>query len=712
MKKMRSIWTMILLFSLHSLHADEGMWLPILLKSIEGDMRAAGLKLSAEDIYSVNKSSLKDAIVLFGGGCTGEIVSSEGLLFTNHHCGFSQIQAHSDINHDYITNGFWAMKRDQELSNPGLEVTFIVRMEDVTKKALEGVNEKLSETRRAEVIKQNIAAITASATKESHQNAMVRAFYYGNEYYMFITETYKDVRLVGAPPQSIGNFGGDTDNWVWPRHTADFSVFRVYMSPEGKPAEYNKNNVPYKPKHFFPVNLKGVEQGDFTMVYGFPGRTQEYLVSQSVEVVMNVEDPARVKIRDERLRIMKEEMVKNDTVRIQYASKYAGVANGWKKWKGEMRGLKRASAIEKKQTYEKAFGSTVDRENKYSDYRNILKTYQSLYQDYKPMKREQVYFSEVFNGMECVQLARGISNIFAVQTASVRQGEVQKLQTNLDAIFKDYSPKVDKRIMKQLLTLYREGLDKKRLPDVFSLIDSKYEGNIEKYVDDIFPKSMFTDKERYKAMLGNFDENAIKNDGIFQLSKSMVDWYNEKIYNYITKTDISIDSLNRCYMQAQRNVMVKRKFYPDANSTLRVTYGKVEGFKPDDGMTYEYYTTLSGIFQKHDTDPNNADYKYPERLGSLYERRDFGGYSKNGEIRTCFLASNHTSGGNSGSPVIDANGNLIGINFDRCWEGTMSDINYDVTQCRNISVDIRYVLFIIDKYAGAGYLLNEMKLIK
>lgn len=513
---------MLVLFLHQNARADEGMWLPILLRSVEADMRNSGFKLTAEDIYSINRSSMKDAVVLFGGGCTGEIVSGDGLLFTNHHCGFGQIQSHSTVEHDYLTNGFWAMKREQELPNPGLTVTFIVRMEDVTKKILEGVNSKLTEAKRAEIIKANIAKTSAEITHSDYQQVVIRPFYYGNEYYSFVVETYRDVRLVGAPPQSIGNFGGDTDNWVWPRHTADFSMFRIYMSPDGKPADYSPANVPYKPKYFFPVSLKGVKENDFTMVYGFPGRTQEYLHSQSVEVIQEVEDPIRIKIRDERLDLMREDMAKTDTVRIKYASKYAGVANGWKKWKGEMRGLQRANALKKKQMNEETFGNIVNRDNRYVQYRGVLPKYQEIYKDYKSMKKEQVYFGEVFNALESMQLSRGIDAALRPAEQEAQAMEVSKFRENAKGFFKDYNANTDKRIMTKLLEMYRDGLDSVRLPEIYRTIKVKFGGSVESYVNDYFATSIFTDEARLMAALNKVDAQAIKKDPAYVLAQSML----------------------------------------------------------------------------------------------------------------------------------------------------------------------------------------------
>ncbi len=706
MKKVFSIF--LLSLSVFSLHADEGMWLPLLLKGIEGDMQAAGFKLTAEDIYSVNKSSMKDAVCLFGGGCTAELISGEGLLLTNHHCGFEQIQSHSSVGNDYLSNGFWAKNRQEELTNPGLSATFIIRMEDVTKQILAGVNANMKEADRKATISANITTVSAKTSKESYQNVMIRPFYYGNEYYLFVVETYNDVRMVGAPPQAIGNFGGDTDNWVWPRHTADFSVFRIYSDKNGKPAEYSPDNVPFKPRSFFPISLKGVEQNDFTMVFGFPGRTQEYLSSYALSNLMSIEDPIRVGVREARLAVIKNEMRQNDTVRIKYASKYAGIANGWKKWKGEMKGLKKTDALSRKNAYEAEFTKFAAQDGK--SYGNILQNLKSVYENsYNDLKTAQVSYYEIFSAFESVQLSRGMEALLT----SKDDVSVNKYRIGAEEFFKDYDAKVDKKVMAALIPLYLKTVPEKQRPPIFSTMEAQYKGDWNKYLDNYFATSVFTNQARLTTTLTKIDAEKIKKDPAFALMKGMMDWYISTIEMPFKVNEAKIDSLNRAYMQAQREVMTKRVFYPDANSTLRLTYGKVEGFSPDDGVKYTYFTTLTGMAAKQESEPQNLDYKMDSRLQTFQAKKDFGQYAaKDGELHTCFLASNHTTGGNSGSPVINGNGELIGINFDRCWESTMSDVNYDVTQCRNISADIRYVLFVIDKYAGAGYLLNEMKVVK
>lgn len=706
MKKLFSIF--LLSFIAFSLKADEGMWLPLLLKGIEGDMQAAGFKLTAEDIYSVNKSSMKDAVCLFGGGCTAELISGEGLLLTNHHCGFEQIQSHSSVGNDYLSNGFWAKNRQEELTNPGLSVTFIIRMEDVTKAILTGVSPKMSEAERKAIIAANISSVASKTSKESYQNVMIRPFYYGNEYYLFVVETYNDVRMVGAPPQAIGNYGGDTDNWVWPRHTADFSVFRIYADKNGKPADYSPENVPFKPRSFFPVSLKGVEPNDFTMVFGFPGRTQEYISSFALANLMNIEDPIRVGIRETRLALIKNEMRQNDTIRIKYASKYAGIANGWKKWKGEMKGLKKTDGLSKKRYYEAEFTKFSAQDGK--NYGQILDNLKAVYENtYNDLKTAQVSYYEMFSAFESVQLSRGIEP-FLNNKDDVG---LNKYRVGAEEFFKDYDANVDKKVMAALLPMYLKTVPEKQRPPMLKALETQYKGDWNKYLDNYFATSIFTNKARLMTALGKIDVEKIKKDPAFALMKGMFDWYIGNIETPFKLNDAKIDSLNRVYMQAQREVMTKRTFYPDANSTLRLTYGKVEGFSPDDGVKYTYFTTLSGMADKFESYPENVDYKMDTRLQDFEKKKDFGPYAaKDGELHTCFLASNHTTGGNSGSPVINGNGELIGINFDRCWESTMSDVNYDVTQCRNITADIRYVLFVIDKYAGAGYLLNEMKIVK
>lgn len=697
--------------------ADEGMWLPVLLDQLNiADMKARGFKLSAEDIYSVNKSSMKDAVCQFGGGCTGEIISGKGLLLTNHHCGYSAIHALSTDSKNYLRDGYWAMNPDQELPCPGITAVFIVSMEEVTTKVLAGVQDTMSEAGRAKAIEKNIRELEKANTKDGHE-ALVRAFYYGNVYYMFITETFKDVRLVGAPPEQIGNFGQDSDNWMWPRQTGDFSLFRVYADKNNKPAEYSKDNVPYVPKHFFKINAAGVGENDFTMVYGFPGRTTEYLSSWGVSLTQNVSDPVKVKLRTQRINIMEEEMAKNDSVQLRYAAKRNSVANYWKKWQGEMNGLENANAIGRKQVFEKDFQlrASADAAKK-AKYGNLLSQLEAAHKELEPWQRSYDYMTEGCMSVEVLRFANTFRKLIELSQdpktdTAVFNKTLRGQHGGSGRFFDEYNLVIDKRIAVALFNEAARGMDPAHQPPVFALVKTKYKGDFGKYFDELLGKSIFTNRVKMMGLLGKYkaaDWKKLASDPLYKLTLEIFNHYNNLILPEWMKRNNEINRLNRVYMAAQMELFPEKKFYPDANSTLRVAYGKVDDYSPRDGVTYNWYCTLDGVMQKEDS--TIFDYKVPSRLRMLWEKKDFGRYAdkKDGKLHTSFIATNHTTGGNSGSPVLDANGNLIGTNFDRCWEGTMSDINYDPSVCRNITLDVRYTLFIIDKYGGAGYLLNEM----
>ncbi len=699
--------------------ADEGMWLPLFLKAMnESDMQSKGLKLSAEDIYSINKSSLKDAIVHFGGGCTAEIISEQGLMFTNHHCGYGQIQAHSSVENDLLTNGFWAKSQAEELTNPGLTATLIVRMEDVTSKILENITIGMTEALREKKINEAMALIIKEATKDTHYGAYIRPFFYGNEYYMFVTETFKDIRLVGAPPSSIGKFGGDTDNWMWPRHTGDFSVFRIYANKDNKPAEYSKDNVPYKPKYVIPISIKGVEENDFTMVYGFPGRTTEYLSSFAVNLIMNESDPAKVKIREKRLSIWDADMKASDKVRIQYAAKYAGIANYWKKWDGEIRGLKKADAINKKILFEQDFLLKVNTDDDAKGkYGNLFSDLQKLHAEISPWNKQRDYHSEAIMGIEGVTVASYFLNLIdslnTGKKAKDFQKNLDKIKTDAAAFYKNYNAATDEKICAAMLKLFVDNIEPSQRASIFSEIDKKYKGDFEKYAKDIYSKSMFVSEAKVMAAIADMDKNykKVDKDPIFKLMRSCLTKYRSEISPKYAELDGKITILNRLYMKAMRELITTKKYYPDANSTLRVAYGKVEGYEPRDGVHYNYFTTLDGVMEKEN--PAVDEFVVAPKLKELYLKKDYGQYAnKSGDLPVAFCASNHTTGGNSGSPVFNGDGQLIGTNFDRNWEGTMSDIFFNPDQVRNIVLDVRFTLFVIDKFAGAGYLLNEMKLMK
>ncbi len=698
------------------LMAGEGMWIPMLLQQMnEKEMQEMGMKITAEDIYSVNHSSLKDAILLFGRGCTAELISDEGLLLTNHHCGFGQIQKHSTVAHDYLTDGFWAMNRDEELVNPGLTATLLIRMEDVTAGVLEGVTDNMTEKMRDALIAQNSKKIIAELEKDSLYQGSIKPFFNGNQYYMMVTETFKDIRLVGAPPSNIGKFGGDTDNWMWPRHTGDFSLFRIYVGKDGKPAEYSPDNVPYQPKFHFPISIDGVEENDFTFVFGYPANTSEYLPSYAIEMITEVQNPQKIKLRGTRLDIFGKYAEKDPQVRIQYASKDARVANYWKKMIGESGGIKRMKGIERKKNYEADFQQWANN----NTYSQLLPTFEQVYTRLTPLNVATDYLMEAGLAIELVSYANGFSKLAALsETKPVDSEKINAEKTALlgktKAFFKDYYQPIDEEVMAALLKIYDENLEQKYKPAFFTEIHKKYKGDFQAFTNAVFKKSIFDKQEEITQFIENYRPNDLKKlekDPAFKMSQEMMAMYNGEIKQQRIALNNTLDSLQRLYMKAQMEMKPDARFYPDANFTLRVTYGNVNGFSPKDAVYYKHFTTLEGIMQKEN--PDVYDYVVEEKLKELYNQKDYGRYAdKDGKLHVAFAASNHTTGGNSGSPVLNAEGQLVGVNFDRCWEGTMSDLMYDPEVCRNISLDIRYFLFIVDKFAGAGYLVDEMTIVE
>ncbi len=698
------------------LMAGEGMWIPMLLQQMnEKEMQEMGMKITAEDIYSVNHSSLKDAILLFGRGCTAELISDEGLLLTNHHCGFGQIQKHSTVAHDYLTDGFWAMNRDEELVNPGLTATLLIRMEDVTTGVLEGVTNDMTEKMRDALIAQNSKKIIAELEKDSLYQGSIKPFFNGNQYYMMVTETFKDVRLVGAPPSNIGKFGGDTDNWMWPRHTGDFSLFRIYVDKDGKPAEYAEDNIPYQPTYHFPISIAGVEENDFTFVFGYPARTSEYLPSYAIEMITEVQNPQKIKLRGTRLDIFGKYAEKDPQVRIQYASKDARVANYWKKMIGESGGIKRMKGIERKEAYETEFQQWANN----NGYKKLLPTFKNVYTQLTPLNVATDYLMEAGLAIELVSYANGFSKLAALsETKPVDSEKINTEKTALlgktNTFFKDYYQPIDEEVMAALLKIYDENLEQKYKPAFFTEIHKKYKGDFLAYTNHVFKKSMFNKQDEITEFIENYrskDLKKLKKDPAFKMAQEMRTMYNGEIKQQRIALNNTLDSLQRLYMKAQMEMEPDARFYPDANFTLRVTYGNVNGFSPKDAVYYKHFTTLEGIMQKEN--PDVYDYVVEEKLKELYNNKDYGRYAdKDGKLHVAFAASNHTTGGNSGSPVLNAEGQLVGVNFDRCWEGTMSDLMYDPEMCRNISLDIRYFLFIVDKFAGAGYLVDEMTIVE
>ncbi len=703
-------------FTTFSVKADEGMWIPMLLEQLnQKEMQSMGMKISANDIYSINHSSLKDAILLFGGGCTAEIVSNQGLIFTNHHCGYSSIQSHSSLDHDYLTNGFWAKSFKEELLNPGLTATLLVRMEDVTAKVLSAVNNTMNEIQREEAIDKVCKLLENEAVINTHYKAIVKPFYYGNQYYLFVTEVFKDIRLVGAPPSNIGKFGGDTDNWMWPRHTGDFSVFRIYVGKDNKPADYSPDNVPYQPKKHLEISLKGVEKNDFTFVFGYPGRTQEYLTSYAVDLLTNSDNPARIKMRDKRLEIIGNDINNDKLVRIQYSAKYAGIANGWKKWIGENRGINRLKAISKKQAFETEFQNWVEKDEKRkNEYGGLIQEFEKTYNEIKPYTMASVYFTEAGLAPEIIRFAWGFRKLIDKRMQSEDfQKTLEQFRNGLAGYFKNYNENTDKKIFAELMKIYFEDCDVKFQPEYFEKIKKKYKGDFQKFAEDTYNKSFMSSIEKASAFLNAkvIHIKKIEKDPAYILAENIYNNYIKNIQNQLVTLNEKTDSLYRIYMKAIMEMQPDKRFYPDANSTLRVTYGKVNDYFPKDAVQYLHYTTIEGIMQKEDT--TIYDYVVVPKLKLLYNTKDYGRYAnKSGEMPVAFIGTNHTTGGNSGSPVLNAYGQLVGINFDRNWEGTMSDIIYDPDQCRNITLDIRYCLFIIDKFAGADNLIKELSIIE
>ena len=684
--KKNFLFVLVLLTAFQPLKADEGMWLPLLISNRIGDMQAKGFRLTAEDVYSVNKASLKDAVVLFGGGCTGEVVSRDGLLFTNHHCGYSQIQQHSSVEHDYLRDGFWAMNKDEELPNPGLTVSFLQRMEEVTDQVLKGYEPSMTEIQRDSVVRVNSAAITKAINDpDKGIRASVEGLYYANQYFLFVYKIYSDVRLVGAPPSSIGKFGGDTDNWMWPRHTGDFSIFRIYANKDNEPAEYSKDNVPYKPKRFFTISRKGVKEGDFTFVYGCPGSTKEYVTSDEVRYIANISDPEKIALRTQRLDIQKKYMSQDQAVRIQYSSKNASVSNAWKKWQGEAKGLARRKTLDSKIAFEQEF-RTWSKENQYN---GLLEQLASLYEQRNPYFRASEYYNETVSTIELLTFANRI------YTALEAERPISEIA---DLFFKDYYQPIDEETFVAMMKAFDNQMSSTFKPSYFSEKLSNY-GSIEAWRDDLYAHSLFTDKSKV-INLTKDDLSKIEKDPAYEMYKAFNQWYRKDIQPPISRISRDIYLAYRKYMKAQMEFQPDKAFYPDANLTLRVAYGHVAGYSPSDAVYYSPVSTLKGIIEKDD--PNIFDYNIPQTLRDIYAE---GGHD---DQPVCFLATNHTSGGNSGSPVINADGELIGINFDRVWEGTMSDLAFDPDFCRNISLDIRYLLFVLEKIGHAQWLLDEM----
>lgn len=685
--------------------ADEGMWLPSLISQRITDMQEKGFRLSAEDIYSVNQASLKDAVVLFGRGCTGELISAEGLLLTNHHCGYGQIQKHSSVEHDYLKDGFWAMSREEELPNPGLSVSFLERMEDVTDIILNGYESGMSEDQRVEIVKNNSKALIDEVTKDGKGlRATVEALYYGNQYFLFLYRQYEDVRLVGAPPSSIGKFGGDTDNWMWPRHTGDFSMFRIYADKNNNPAPYSEDNVPYRPKKYFRISTKGVQEGDFTFIYGFPGSTKEYIHSEGVRYIEEIGDPHKINLRTLRLDIMNKYQAQSQKVRIQYSSKNANVSNAWKKWQGEVKGIKKMKTVLTKQEFEKAF----DRWAQGGEFDGVIDRIAGIYKELEPYQFATDYYSETVRTVEIANFAMSIARLFGQEDSTITFDSA-KAAALAEVFYKDWYLPIDKETFVAVMNEYDRNVPADFKPAYYRGKLASY-GSIDAWAEDIFTGSIFTDPDKVAALTAG-DKDVVMADPATEFFNEFLKWYAADIQPVATRLNQELQLAYRDYMRGQmvycRTQRVPKAFYPDANLTLRVAYGHIKGYSPADGVYYTPSSTIKGIMEKDN--PDIFDYNIPQRLRDIYATKDYGRWADaSGEVPVCFIATNHTTGGNSGSPVINADGDLIGLNFDRVWEGTMSDIIFDPEICRNIALDVRYVLFTIDKIGEADYLFDEM----
>jgi len=700
------------------IRADEGMWLlPLIEKLNMGKMTELGLKLSAEDIYSINRASLKDAVVIFGGGCTAEIVSPQGLLLTNHHCGYDQIQEHSSVEHDYLKDGFWAMSKEEELPNPGLSVTFLIRIEDVTNQVLAAVKDGMNETERNNAINEVRLAIQKKAMEGTWYNAIVSNFYNGNQFYLFVYERYNDVRLVGAPPSSIGKFGHDTDNWEWPRHTGDFSVFRVYTAPDGRPAPYSKNNIPLKPRYYLPISIKELNKGDFAMILGYPGRTLRYYTSYEVDELLKITHPNRIKIRGIRQEILMADMKADEKVNIQYASKYSNSSNYWKYSIGQKAGLEKLDVKAKKEEIENQFNKWInenpDKKAKYGEALNLIKNAIEKRAEYA---NAQQYISESFiQGCEILGLGEIASALISAMNSEEKDWLTElitNLKDNITPLFyKDYNPPTDMKSVKAMMKLYREDVPAKFHPDFYvNIVDKKFKGDIDRFVDYMFVKSVFSDESKFLAFLEKPSIKVLEKDPVYLVSASINKLATE-VMNALRQYDADLSKGRRLWMAALMEMMPDKTQYPDANSTMRLTYGSVLDYDPRDAVTYKYFTTLKGVVEKYK--PGDYEFDTPQRLLDLYDRKEFGRYgSSKGYMPVCFTTNNDITGGNSGSPVINAYGELIGLAFDGNWEAMSGDVAYEPDLQRTIAVDIRYVLWIMDVYAGARHLVDEMTVVK
>ncbi len=715
MKKLIVLFSGLFMLNISMVRADEGMWLLSLLGKNYEQMKAEGFKLTPEDIYNVNQNCLKDAIVGLGNDgrpfrhfCTGEIISSEGLMTTNHHCGYGMLQSHSTVEHDYLRDGFWAYSKDQELPNEGITASILVRMEDVTDRIVKELNSDMSEADRNKKIAEIGKEIAINATKDTYYNAYVADMFNRNQFFLFVYVIYKDVRLVGAPPSSMGKFGGDTDNWMWPRHTCDFSMFRIYTAPDGKPASYSKDNVPLKPKHFLPISIKDKQEGDFAMIMGFPGSTDRYITSFGLKETMNVTNKLIYELRTVKINVLRKEMASSQKINIQYASKYASCSNYWKYAKTQNEALNALNTMAIKKDIERQYTRWATRKG--GDYTKVLSSLEQEFKNRKPYLETLYYLGEgLWAGAEMPGFAyqcSGLKDVLASGDENKTNALIAKIKDAGNSFFKDYNASTDEKLMAAMFEYVYKNMDKTYAPEFFSLVEKKYKGNFQKFAADVYAKSIFATQEKFNAFLEKPNLKTLNKDLALLISTQIQQKRMEVSLQYSSAAP-NINRNNRLFTEGILAINNGKAIAPDANSTIRLTYGNVKKYDPRDGVTYNYYTTLEGVMQKED--PNNSEFYVPQRLKDLYASKDYGQYANpKGELVTCFISNNDITGGNSGSPVIDANGCLIGLAFDGNSEAMSGDIDFEENLQRCINLDVRYMLFVIDKYAGASNLIKEM----
>jgi len=695
--------------------ANEGMWLLHLLKKInEAEMQGMGLNLTAEEIYSVNNSSLKDAVVrLNGGSCTAEVISDQGLVLTNHHCAYGAVQSLSSVDHDYLTDGFWAMSLKEELPIDGMTVGFLQYIEDVSERVLTGVTADMSEDERNAIIGQAIQEVRAEAIEKGY-DADVKGMYYDNEFYLFTYKTYSDIRLVGVPPESIGKFGGDTDNWMWPRHTGDFSMLRIYADSDNNPADYSDSNVAYTPKHHLPVSLDGVKANDFTMIMGYPGSTDRYLSSYGIQEALDLYNPTVVAIRTTRLETMKKHMDADKAVRLQYAAKHAQVANYWKYFQGQSRGLKKLHVYDEKKALEDEFSAWVSKDPARTKmYGEALGLMEEYYKEHRKTVAASVYANEVGFGSDITILAwRFNGNVAASyneETKAYNPDAIAAYRTQVDDLYKDFDLATEKDVFVALFTMWQKNLPKEQQPEIFNLINKKYKGSVQRFADKMFATSFLSSPEKLKAFLDKPSKKVADKDLAMQTMSSVISMFRTTLRN--PEIGVKFDRGYRLFVDGLRKMQPNKKFYPDANSTMRLSYGKVGDYYPADAVHYDYVTTANGIVEKYD--PTDPEFVVPERLIDMIKKGDYAQYAdENGNLVACFISDNDITGGNSGSPVINGDGHLIGLAFDGNWEAMSGDIAFEDKLQRTISVDIRYVMFVVDKFAGAQNIIDEIDFVK